>query len=227
MYVCELATALYANFVRAGEGEYQHKHFVEEEGEEEDEGSERKATRSKKKGACVVHCTHTHTSLARRTRGLGSHHRGTCMRTRCGFAGKDKKDKTKKKDKKSSKSKGGSAEDASAKASKSKKRGRDSSAGEGVSDGGAGSAKKRAKAGQDESGAREEWEKAVVKKLRKAPKQTLKLSVLRKRVFKAVDGGEPEIDAARRKEFLATLRKMENVKIKASDDGGKMVKLKE
>ena len=69
------------------------------------------------------------------------------------------------------------------------------------------------------------WERVAVKKLRKAPKHTLKLRVLRKRVFKVVDGEERVVDSARRKQFLATLRDMDNIKVKTNDDGDKIVKL--
>ena len=70
-----------------------------------------------------------------------------------------------------------------------------------------------------------QWERIALKKLRKAPKHTLKLRVLRKRVFKVVDGEERDVDSARRKQFLATLRDMDNIKVKTNDDGLKMVKL--
>ena len=70
-----------------------------------------------------------------------------------------------------------------------------------------------------------QWERIALKKLRKAPKHTLKLRVLRKRVFKVVDGEERDVDSARRKQFLATLRDMDNIKVKTNDEGVKMVKL--
>ena len=70
-----------------------------------------------------------------------------------------------------------------------------------------------------------QWERVAVKKLRKAPNHTLKLRVLRKRVFKVVDGEERVVDSARRKQFLATLRDMVNIKVKTNDDGDKIVKL--
>ena len=70
-----------------------------------------------------------------------------------------------------------------------------------------------------------QWERVAVKKLRKAAKHTLKLRVLRKRVFKVVDGEERVVDSARRKQFLATLRDMVNIKVKTNDDGDKIVKL--
>ena len=70
-----------------------------------------------------------------------------------------------------------------------------------------------------------QWERVAVKKLRKAPDHTLKLRVLRKRVFKVVDGEDGAVDSARRKQFLATLRDMGNIKVKTNDDGNKMVTL--
>ena len=70
-----------------------------------------------------------------------------------------------------------------------------------------------------------QWERVAVKKLRKATNHTLKLRVLRKRVFKVVDGEERVVDSARRKQFLATLRDMDNIKVKKNDDGDKMVTL--
>ena len=40
-----------------------------------------------------------------------------------------------------------------------------------------------------------------------------------------VDGEERAVDSARRKHFLATLRDMDNIKVKTNDEGVKMVKM--